>query len=158
MEVPHWNLSKIHAAGLFCQPRKVRQIMFGDVIKTLKQKTGINYAFAGEKQADNMTRRIKLRQYELEAISTTQNVYPLTFWKDSDVLRYNKRNKLPQAISYGSNKRSNGVSFDLDVYLYLREFYPEDLQKILDAFPASEKLLFDHDQKKLREDGNEKNN
>lgn len=30
---------------------------------------------------------------------------------------------------------------------------PEDLQKILEAFPASEKLLFDHDQKKLREDG-----
>lgn len=150
LEVPHWSLSKIHATGFFCQPRKVRQIMFGDVINTMKDKTGIEYAFIGEKQADNMTRRIKLRQYEFEAISTTKNVYPLTFWKDADVLDYNKRNKLPQAISYGSNKRSNGVGFDLDVYLYLRQYYPEDLQKIITAFPASEKILFDHDQKQKK--------
>ena len=145
IEVPHWSLTQIYASGFFCQRRKVRQLKFADVIDSMKAKTGIQYAFIGEKQADNMTRRIKLRQYPLEAIAQTKNVYPLTHWKDEDVLDYNKRNKLPQAISYGSGKRSNGVGFSEDVYIYLQANYPEDLAKILTAFPASQKILFDYE-------------
>ena len=148
-EIPHWNLTKIHKYGLYCQPRTVRQLKFADVINVLKTKTGIQYAFIGEKKADNMTRNIKLRQYELEAIAPTKNVYPLSLWKDKDVLDYIRRNKLPQPIQYG-NKRSNGVNFDVDVYVYLREFYPDDLKKILAAYPLSEKLLFDYDEKNKR--------
>lgn len=143
-QIPHWSLTKIHKYGIFCQPRKVRQLMFSDVINIMKLRTGIEWAFIGEKQADNMTRRLKLRQYELEAIAPTKNVYPLSLWKDADVLDYIKRNKLPQPIAYGK-KRSNGVNFDPDVYVYLRKHYPEDLQKILKAYPESEKLLFDYD-------------
>lgn len=152
IQVPHWTLTKIHSSGLFCQPRKVRQLEFADVINTMKRQTGIEWAFIGEKKADNMVRRIKLRQYELEAIyRPTTNAYPLSNWKDAEVLDYNKRNKLPQAISYGTKKRSNGVGFDLNVYLFLRQFYPDDLKKILAAFPASEKLLFDYDLKQKKD-------
>ena len=146
VQIPHWNLTKIHKYGLYCQPRNVRQLKFGDVINVMKLKTGIEYAFIGEKKADNMTRNIKLRQYELEAIAPTKNVYPLSLWKDKDVLDYIKRNKLPKPIQYG-NKRSNGVNFDVDVYVYLRKYYPDDLRKILNAYPLSEKLLFDYDEK-----------
>lgn len=149
LQIPHWNLTKIHKYGLFCQPRKVRQLMFGDVIKSMKIRTGIPYAFIGEKQADNLTRRLKLRRYEQEAISETNNIYPLSLWKDKDVLNYIKRNRLPKPISYGS-KRSNGVGFDLDVYLYLRKHYPNDLEKILTVYPLSEKILFDYDKKNER--------
>ncbi|KAB1228463.1 phosphoadenosine phosphosulfate reductase domain-containing protein [Chryseobacterium viscerum] len=146
-EVPHWTLTKIHKYGLFCQPRRnIRQLKFADTINAIKIRTGIQYAFIGEKKADNMTRNIKLRQYELEAISSTKNVYPLSKWKDADVLDYIKRNSLPQPIKYG-NKRSNGVNFDVDVYVYLRKFYPDDLKKILTAYPLSEKLLIDYDEK-----------
>ncbi|MFC7347294.1 phosphoadenosine phosphosulfate reductase family protein [Chryseobacterium zhengzhouense] len=148
-EVPHWNLTKIHKYGLFCQPRKIRQLKFADTINAVKIRTGLDYAFIGEKKADNMARNIKLRQYELEAISTTKNVYPLSLWKDADVLDYIKRNKLPQPIQYG-NKRSNGVNFDIDVYVYLRKYYPNDLKKILQAYPLSEKLLIDYDEKNKR--------
>lgn len=148
-EVPHWNLTKIHKYGLFCQPRKIRQLKFADTINAVKIRTGLEYAFIGEKKADNMARNIKLRQYELEAISTTKNVYPLSLWKDADVLEYIKRNGLPQPIKYG-NKRSNGVNFDIDVYVYLRKFYPNDLKKILQAYPLSEKLLIDYDEKNKR--------
>lgn len=145
-EVPHWTLTKIHKYGLFCQPRKIRQLKFADTINAVKIRTGLKYAFIGEKKADNMARNIKLRQYELEAISTTNNVYPLSLWKDADVIDYIKRNNLPQPIKYG-NKRSNGVNFDIDVYVYLRKFYPNDLKKILQAYPLSEKLLIDYDEK-----------
>lgn len=151
IQIPHWNLTKIHSAGLFCQPKKVRQMMFGDVIKAMKLKTGIHYAFIGEKQADNLNRRLKLRQYEQEAISHTGNVYPLSLWKDADVLNYIKRHKLPQPINYGNHKRSNGVGFNEDCFVWLRAYYPKDLEKILTAYPLSEKILFDYDQKIKRE-------
>lgn len=156
IQIPHWNLTKIHRAGLFCQPKKVRQLMFGDVIQAIKLKTGIPYAFIGEKQADNLNRRLKLRGYELEAISTTNNIYPLSHWKDADVLNYIKRNRLPKPISYGSNKRSNGVGFNEDCFIWLRKHYPKDLEKILTAYPLSQKILFDYDQKikRKRNEGN----
>lgn len=153
IQIPHWSLSKIHATGLYCSPRKVRQVMFADVINAMKEKTGIEYAFIGEKTADNMTRRIKLRQYELEAISGTKNVYPLSAWKDKDVKFYIKKKKLPQPINYGVSSRSSGMGFNVDVYVWLRKFYPEDLKKILNTYPLSEKLLFDYDEKQKRENG-----
>ncbi|MEG0695867.1 phosphoadenosine phosphosulfate reductase domain-containing protein [Algoriella sp.] len=146
LEVPHWILSQIHRSGMFCVPQKIRLIKLKDVIEAVKIQTGIQYAFIGEKKADNMNRRIKLRQYELEAISTTNNVYPLSNWRDGDVLNYIQRNKLPKPINYGKKKnRSVGVFFDTDVFVWLREHYPSDLEKILKVYPLSEKLLFDYD-------------
>ena len=148
IEVPHWILSQIHRSGMFCVPQKIRLINLKDVIEAVKIKTGIQYAFIGEKKADNMNRRIKLRLYELEAISTTNNVYPLSNWRDGDVLNYIQRNKLPKPINYGKKKnRSVGVFFDTDVFVWLRSHYPGDLQKILKVYPLSEKLLFDYDRK-----------
>ena len=148
LEVPHWILSQIHRSGMFCVPQKIRLIKLKDVIEAVKIKTGIQYAFIGEKKADNMNRRIKLRLYELEAISTTNNVYPLSNWRDGDVLTYIDKNKLPKPINYGKKKnRSVGVFFDTDVFVWLRSHYPGDLQKILKVYPLSEKLLFDYDRK-----------
>ncbi len=148
LEVPHWILSQIHRSGMFCVPQKIRLIKLKDVIEAVKIQTGIQYAFIGEKKADNMNRRIKLRQYELEAISTTNNVYPLSNWRDGDVLNYIQRNKLLKPINYGKKKnRSVGVFFDTDVFVWLREHYPGDLEKILKVYPLSEKLLFDYDRK-----------
>lgn len=146
IQVPHWILSQIHNSGLYCVPQKTRLIKLSTVIKAMKLKTGIDYVFIGEKQADNMARRIKLRQYEEEAISETKNIYPLSKWRDGDVLMYIQKNKLLKPINYGKTKnRSVGVVFDTDVYVWLRENYPNDLQKILKQYPLSEKLLFDYD-------------
>ena len=148
LEVPHWILSQIHRSGMFCVPQKIRLIKLKDVIEAVKIKTGIQYAFIGEKKADNMNHRIKLRLYELEAISTTNNVYPLSNWRDGDVLNYIQRNKLPKPINYGKKKnRSVGVFFDTDVFVWLRSHYPGDLQKILKVYPLSEKILIDYDRK-----------
>ena len=147
-QVPHWILTQIHNTGLYCVPKKTRLMKLSTIIQAMKLKTGIDYVFIGEKQADNMNRRIKLRQYELEAISTTKNVYPLSKWRDGDVLTYIRKKRLPIPINYGKKKnRSVGVVFDEDVYVWLRENYPEDLQKILKEYPLSEKILFDYDRK-----------
>lgn len=143
---PHYALTYINKSGLFCSPQNTRILKLSDIIQSVRLETQIEYVFLGMKQSDSMNRRIMLRQYELQAISPTNLVYPFSLWKDKDVLRYISNNRLPKPIQY-SNKKSNGITFDLDVYLYLREHYPNDLQKILDVYPLSEKILFDYDQK-----------
>jgi hypothetical protein len=143
---PHYALTYINKSGLFCTPQNTRILKLSDIIQSVRLETQIEYVFLGMKQSDSMNRRIMLRQYELQAISPTNLVYPFSLWKDKDVLRYISNNRLPKPIQY-SNKKSNGITFDLDVYLYLREHYPNDLQKILDVYPLSEKILFDYDQK-----------
>ncbi|WP_288896905.1 phosphoadenosine phosphosulfate reductase family protein [uncultured Capnocytophaga sp.] len=143
---PHYALTYINKSGLFCTPQNTRILKLSDIIQSVRIETQIEYVFLGMKQSDSMNRRIMLRQYELQAISPTNLVYPFSLWKDKDVLRYISNNRLPKPIQY-SNKKSNGITFDLDVYLYLREHYPNDLQKILDVYPLSEKILFDYDQK-----------
>lgn len=150
IQKPHYTLSYINNSGLFCSPSKTRILKLSDIIHSVRLETGIDYVFIGNKQSDGMNRRIMLRTYEQQAISPHKLVYPLSLWKDKDVLKYIEKNKLPKPIQYGS-KRSNGVGFDLDVYLYLRKHYPNDLQKILSVYPLSEKILFEYDQAQERE-------
>lgn len=150
-QVPHWNLTYLHRAGLYCKPNpNIRLLKLMDVNEAMRLKTGINYSFFGMKQADGMHRRIMLKGYEEEAINyKTNNVYPLSTWYDKDVLRYIKENKLPQPVQYG-NKRSNGVGFDIDVFLYLQKNYPNDLKKIFDEYPLAERILFEHEQTRVK--------
>ncbi len=115
----------------------------------MQLKTGIEWTLYGMKKADSMNRNLMLRGYELEAINeATKSAYPLSLWKDKEVLRYIELNRLPKPIDYEGKKRSNGVGFDPDVFLYLRKYYPGDLQKILIQFPM---ILFDYDRMNVKE-------
>ena len=69
-EVPHWTLTKIHKYGLFCQPRKIRQLKFADTINAVKIRTGLKYAFIGEKKADNMARNINVASVKNSCINS----------------------------------------------------------------------------------------
>lgn len=148
MQVPHWNLTHLLKNGQYCKPQpKVKKITIKDVDESIRLQTGINWVFYGMKKADSLERRLMLNRYENEAISTATNkVYPLSRWKNGDVLKYIQANNLPSPIQYGK-KASNGVGFNIDCFLYLREHYPADLQKIITAFPESEIILHNYDSK-----------
>ena len=147
-QVPHYGLSQIYKNGIYCTPNKniKRKTTLSDIDEAIRIKLNCGYTFYGWKKDDGLNRRLTLNGYELEAISKTGKVYPLSNWSKADVLRYIKRNRLPQPINYG-DKRSNGVGFNLDCYLYLRDHYPNDLRKILKEFPLSERILYEYDNK-----------
>ena len=143
-QVPHWNLSYIHAAGLFCEPKAdVRKIKLKDVNQLIRDKYGIDYTFFGMKKADGMTRNVMLRGYELHAVAPTGNVYPLSLWTKKDVLHYIRFQGLPLPIEYTTRKSSQGLGFNADCFNYLARHYPDDLQKILAAYPLAQKVLID---------------
>lgn len=147
MEVPHWNLSYILRGGLYCVPNpKVKLIKLADVIRAIRLKTGAYYTFLGMKKADGMNRRLMLKGYEESNFTNNGLVYPIANWTQKDVLAYMRQNNLPEPVRY-SLKASSGAGFNLDCFLWLREHYPQDLQKIYRTFPMSERILFEYDNK-----------
>ena len=145
VQKPHWRLTHIHSYGVYCKPQKVKILRLRDIVEIVKIEFGCQYVFIGEKKVDSFHRRGRIAAYD-NCISKVGLVCALAEWKDTHVYKYIERNKLPLPIRY-SSRRTNGVRFDLDVYLFLRENYPNDLKKILEAYPLSEKILFDYDQK-----------
>ena len=147
MQVPHWNLSYILRGGLYCVPNpKVKLIKLADVLKAVRLKTGIDIALLGMKKADGMNRRLMLKGYEGESYIHNGCAYPLADWTQKDVLAYMKQARLPEPIRY-SLKASSGTGFNIECFLWLRENYPQDLQKIYKTFPMSERILFEYDNK-----------
>lgn len=145
VQVPHWNLTYILRSGTFCVPNKnVRLMKLADIDNSVKLQTGIKHSFFGMKKADSLNRRLMLNGYEDG--QNNGKVYPLTNWTNKEVLAYMKQRQLPQPVRYSSNA-SGGVGFNTDCYLYLRKNHPADLKKILQAFPMSEKILWDFDNK-----------
>lgn len=153
IQLPHWNLTWLLRSGVYCVPNdKIKLLKLKDIIAYVKKTTGIDYVFLGMKQADSLNRRLMLRGYELEAINRKSNlIYPLSHWSNLDVEKYIQFNHLPKPIKYTNKKKSQGLTFDIDVFLWLKKNYPGDLEKIIRQFPLSESILFEHEQKQRSE-------
>ena len=93
-----------------------------------------------------MHRRLMLKGYAENEYINNGIVYPLANWTQKDVLSYMKQHGLPEPVRY-SLKASSGTGFNIDCFLWLREHFPEDLQKIYKTFPMSERILFEYDNK-----------
>ena len=145
VQVPHWNLTYVLRGGLYCVPNpNVKLLKLADVVSAVRHKYNIPYCFLGMKKADGMNRRLMLNGYVETFYENKGLVYPLAEWNQRDVLSYMKQHRLP--VRYGK-KASNGVGFNLDCFLWMREHYPQDLQKVYKAFPMSERILWEYDYK-----------
>jgi sulfate adenylyltransferase subunit 2 len=145
VQVPHWGLTHIFRAGVLCPKHYVRAMTIKDIDEGMRIKYGVGYTFYGMKKNDSIHRRLMLNTYGHGGmLSGTNKVYPLADWSNKDVLRYIQINRLPSPIQY-STLSSNGVTFDINVLLYCRKNYPDDLKKIFNTFPLAERLLFEYD-------------
>jgi sulfate adenylyltransferase subunit 2 len=145
-QVPHFTLLYILRYGFFCVANPhVKLLRLTDIDKTAKNRHRLDYSFFGMKKSDGINRHVMLDQYG-DSYEHKGKVYPLADWMQKDVLRYIEMHLIPEPIRY-SKQSTGGVGLELDCFLYLRKHYPDDLQKILKVFPASEKLLIDHDNK-----------
>lgn len=142
-QIPHWNLTYILRKGIYCVPNyKQKLFKIAEIDSSMRLKYGTDYTFYGMKKADSLNRRLMLNTY-----TNGQNngkVYPLTDWTNKEVMAYIKAKKIPEPVRYSKNA-SGGVGFNIECFLYLREHFPQDLKKILAAFPLSEIILINHD-------------
>lgn len=147
VQVPHWTLSYILRCGLYCVPNpKIKAIKLIDVIESVRIKYNAYYVFLGMKKADSMNRRLMLGTYEAGNYENKGLVYPLADWTQKDVLSYMKQKKLPEPVRY-SKKASNGLGFNIECFLWLQSKFPNDLKKIYETFPMSERILWEYQNK-----------
>ncbi len=118
----------------------------------MREKYNVEWAFFGFKQTDSMNRRLMLRGYEDEAIfEKTHKCYPLSQYKNKDILHYIAQKSLIPAESYGKGQSSGTAIDDTDYLLFLREQFPNDLKKVYALYPMAERILFEYDHRETEE-------
>lgn len=145
VQIPHWTLTYLLRGGMYCPPQKVRVMTLKDICEGLRRRYGIQYIFLGMKKADSLNRRLMLKGYEPSYVNNGY-VYPLADWTQKMVLTYIKQRRLPQPVRYGMAS-SCGVGFNEDCFVWLREHFPQDLERIYEVFPLSRNILFQYDNK-----------
>jgi sulfate adenylyltransferase subunit 2 len=115
---------------------KQREYSLGQLTEIIRERTGIEWACYGFKQSDSMNRRLMLRTYDMDAVCwKSKKFYPLSGYKNSDILRYISDNLLIKPEIYG-NAKSNGTAIsDIDYLLFLRSNFQDDLKKVALTFP-----------------------
>lgn len=151
VQIPHWNLTYILRGGLYCvQNPNVKILKLADVVEAMRLRTGLHYTFLGIKKADGMNRRLMLSEYERNGYENNGFVYPLADWTQKEILAYMRQKQLPQPARYSHNA-SGGVGFNKECFLWMRENAPQDLEKVIKAFPMSERILFEYDNEQSAE-------
>ena len=149
VQVPHYGLYSYIKEGAWghVQNPKQRLWTLSDICDKVRSKTGIEWACFGFKQSDSLNRRLMLRsyvkkdeddeRYDKEAINyESHKFYPLSTYKNKDILDYIHYRNLKTPESYGNEYQSAGQDISDEAYLrYLKLNYPSDLEKVLAEFP-----------------------
>lgn len=154
VQVPHYayfNYVKHGFMGIKKNPKQ-REYRLTDIAEKVKERTGIEWVCCGFKQSDSLNRRLMLRSYTdgKMAISwKTKKFYPLSTYKNRDIIAYIERYNLKRPESYGGKDQSSGQDItSVDYLLYLQRNYPNDLNKIYSIFPATRTIIPNHEAKR----------
>ena len=143
VQVPHYALFNYIKTGYMGikQNTKQRQWTLSDITDKLREKLGVEWACYGFKQSDSLNRRLMLRSYTdgKEAINwKTKKFYPLSTYKNKEIMDFILDHRLKNPEVCGTNKQSSGVDIeDVEYQKYLKELFPEDLEKIYKVFPMA---------------------
>lgn len=143
VQVPHYALFNYIKTGYMGikQNTKQRQWTLADITDKLREKIGVEWACYGFKQSDSLNRRLMLRSYTdgKEAINwKTKKFYPLSTYKNKEIMDFILDHRLKNPEVCGTNKQSSGVDIeDVEYQKYLKELFPEDLEKIYKVFPMA---------------------
>ena len=143
VQVPHYALFNYIKTGYMGikQDTKQRQWTLADITDKLREKLGVEWTCYGFKQSDSLNRRLMLRSYTdgKEAINwKTKKFYPLSTYKNKEIMDFILDHRLKNPEVCGTNKQSSGVDIeDVEYQKYLKELFPEDLEKIYKVFPMA---------------------
>ncbi len=148
VQIPHFALFSYAKDGYMgCEVnKKVKKHTMAELTDMVRKQFGISWVFIGFKQSDSLNRCQMLRTYEDHAIcEKSKKCYPLSTYRNADVLAYIERKGLVRPERYGKGQSSGTNISDIGYLLFLRENFPDDLKRIYAKFPMVERLLFEHD-------------
>ncbi|MGM9685150.1 MAG: phosphoadenosine phosphosulfate reductase family protein [Bacteroidaceae bacterium] len=148
IQIPHYAVfTYIKTGYLGCrQNPKQKKYNLEELTENIRSRFNIGWVFFGFKQSDSMNRRIMLRTYEEESINRkTQKCYPLSKYKNGDVLHYIEERGLIRPETYGGKLQSSGCDVsDIGYLLYLERCFPEDLKKLYAMYPMAQRIMFEY--------------
>lgn len=149
VQFPHFAVSSYIKYGFMGLKPNPKQKLYTlkDITERAKAKIGIEWSVYGFKQTDSMNRRLMLRTYDMAGINfDTKKFYPLSEYKNGDVLRYIRNKKLIKPINYGGHAQSSGTALtDINFLLYCKYKFPNDYKKIIKLYPETEHKVFAHE-------------
>lgn len=152
VQTPHFGVYSDIKTGYMGHVRNERQKQYtmAQITDMVRERYGIEWAFFGFKQSDSMNRRLMLRTYKDCAINEAQKkCYPLSSYKNADVLAYIERRGLIKPERYGGGQSAGTSISDVNYLLWLRDNFPADLEKVINEYPMVERLLFEHDYERI---------
>ena len=143
IQYQHWQMSHYINDNFFrFHDKPVHLLSLKDIVVKAKFDFKCDWCVLGMKQSDSMTRRFTIKPLFLESINLSSHmVYPLSKWKKANCISYLKINKLPSPENYGKISNSSGFDLNKDVMIYLKDNYPDDLEKVFKVFPLAKTLL-----------------
>ena len=154
IQIPHFAVYSFRRIGYLGCIKNEKQKLYNmaQLTDIVREKYNIEWAFFGFKQSDSMNRRLMLRTYRLNGINEVQKkCYPLSEYRNKDVLEYISRKGLIKPESYGGKHQSSGTDItDINYLLFLRSKYPFDLQKVINEYPLVERKLFEYDYERAK--------
>ena len=120
-----------------------------DIVDTTRKRLGIEWVCLGFKQSDSLNRLLMLRSLKdgNESIMWKSKwFFPLSTYKNADVMDYISDNNLKSPERYGGKSKSSGTDITDYWYLrYLREHYPDDLEKVYAEYPQTKFIIAQHE-------------
>ena len=154
VQIPHFAVFSYIKYGYMGHWKNDKQKLYNmaDLTEMVRHKYNIAWVLYGFKQSDSLNRRCMLRTYEMEAIcEKSKKAYPLSHYKNKDIIEYIERSGLIRPEKYGAKGQSSGQNLsDIDYLLYLREKFPNDMKRLFAEYPDCERLLFEYDYKHKR--------
>lgn len=158
IQIPHMAVYTETRLGFLGRKQNPNQKLYSlsDLTDIVRVRYNIEWAFFGFKMSDSFKRRLMLRnytpdkgEYDLQAINyKSKKAYPLSVYKNGDVLRYIEDNGLIRPEKYGLSGQSSGCDpTNVDYLLWLEKNSPRDLQKVYGELPLAERLMFNYKQK-----------
>lgn len=149
IQCPHFNLTSWVKTGYLGITQNTRQplLNLAKITDKARECTGIEWAFYGMKEADSLNRRIMLRTYDDGICWKSKKAYPLHLYKTKDMVRYIKEHNILPNATYGAQGMSSGENpASWSYLLWLRENYPDDLDRVFAMFPDCRRILFEYDE------------
>lgn len=132
--IPHFELSDFYRNGVYCKPDPtIQRVAVSDIYAHVRQAFDCQWIAAGERAKDSIVRNAMIKRSG-SIDEKRGRFYPLAYWSKDAVVRYIAANKLmvsPESKVLGHSFRS----LDAKDVIAVKEHYPDDYEKIVQAFP-----------------------
>jgi sulfate adenylyltransferase subunit 2 len=152
IQIPHYCLSSYLNTGyLGIKKQKTENFPLHKIDKLVRQKYNIDFSVYGSKKCDGIQRRLMLNRLTDGISYTTRKAYPLMNFKNHEVINYIQDNMLMPPFKYCNEKPSSGCDIsDARFLQFIKNKYESDYYKILNTFPMCEAILYQYENKAIR--------